>query len=91
MRNIHKARKQNPPGTRKPLEITPDLKIDNAKFLKFYLEDDDWDSVKSHLVGATIFWGLADLPALGICPASDASPTSDLETFKGKSLLQNEL
>jgi hypothetical protein len=91
MRNIQKARTLNPPGTKKPLEITPDLKIDDAKFSKFYSEDDDWDSIKSYLVGAAIFWGLADLPALGICPANDASPTSDLKTLKGKSLLRNEL
>lgn len=91
MRNIQKARTLNPPGTRKPLEITPDLKIDNAEFSKFYLENDDWDSIKSYLVGATIFWGLADLSALGICPANEASSISDLETLKGKSLLRNEL
>jgi hypothetical protein len=86
MWKIKEARALNPPGIRKSLEITPDLRSDNAKFSNFYLEDDDWDSVKSYLVGAAIFWGLADLPALGIYPASDASTTSDLETLKGKIL-----
>jgi hypothetical protein len=84
MSKIQRARELNPAGTRKPLEIAPDLKSDNADFCNFYLEDDDWDSVKSYLVGAAIFWGLADLPALGICPTVDASSASDLETLKGK-------
>jgi hypothetical protein len=84
MSKIQRARGLNPAGTRKPLEITPDLKSDNAEFCNFYLEDDDWDSVKSYLVGAAIFWGVADLPALGICPASGASSASDLETLKGR-------
>jgi hypothetical protein len=86
MRNIQKARALNPPGTRKPLEIAPDLRTSCADFARFYLEDDDWDSIKSYLVGATIFWGLADLPILGICSATEAPTTTDLEMLKGKSL-----
>jgi hypothetical protein len=86
MRNIQKARALNPPGTRKSLEITSDLRISSADFTIFYQEDDDWDSIKSYLVGAAIFWGLADLPILGIYSATEASTITDLEMLKGKSL-----
>lgn len=86
MRNIQKARALNPSGTGKPLEITPNLRIGSEDFTRFYLEDDDWDSIKSYLVGAALFWGLADLPTLGICPASEAPITTDLGILKGKLL-----
>jgi hypothetical protein len=91
MRNIQKARTLNPPGTRKPLEITPDLKIDNAEFSRFYLQDENWDSIKSYLVGAAIFWGLADFPALETNSANDVSSTFDLKTLKGKLHWRNEV
>ena len=86
IQNIQKARALNPPGTRKSLEITPDLRISIADFTRFYQEDDDWDSIKSYLVGAAIFWGLVDLPILGICSVTEASTITDLEMLKGKLL-----
>jgi hypothetical protein len=65
MEDIRRARQLNPPGVKKELTVPSDLLVSDQDFEEFYLEDNEWDSVKSYVVGAALFWKLVHVPVDG--------------------------
>lgn len=60
MERIKLARAKNPPGT-KDLVVPKDLKVSQLEFETYY-SGFQWDAVKSFVVGAALFWELAQAP-----------------------------
>jgi hypothetical protein len=59
--DIKRARALNPPGKATELILPPDLKVSHREFEELFAED-SWDSVKSYVVGAALFWKIVDPP-----------------------------
>lgn len=60
MERIKLAREKNPPGT-KDLVIGKELRVSEDEFEQYY-SGFQWDAVKSFVIGAALFWGLAEAP-----------------------------
>jgi serine/threonine protein kinase len=59
--DIERVRALNPPGKATELILPLDLKVSQREFEVLFMED-SWDSVKSYMVGAALFWKIAHPP-----------------------------
>jgi len=59
--DIERVRALNPLGKVTELIMPPDLKVSQREFEVLFAED-SWDSVKSYIVGAALFWKIVDPP-----------------------------
>jgi serine/threonine protein kinase len=59
--DIERARALNPPGKATELILPHGLKVSQREFEVLFAED-SWDSVKSYVVGAALFWKIVNPP-----------------------------
>ena len=83
MEDIKRARDLNPPRELRELVVPSNLQVPSREFEAFYGDDDQWNSVKSYVVGAALFWKLVKLPINDVSPIDDGSRQQSLSDEVG--------